>query len=190
VSVCLLVTTVSSAEAAERIEMPLGVQTRVGPWKHVLDACPDPASRDTLGSTYSVLKIRSDVTARYQYCSHLLCRLLLEENFIRCDAETAISERLARKLSVCPAVCPSVCLSVCILLSLCVSLSSVYGLLLSIRFSSWSQCIASATNPLSLSPSEPPHSAHTATYRPAMALKRYAHASSRHVQWPYGHSDR
>ena len=130
--------------------MPLGVQTRVGPWKHVLDGCPDPASRDTLGSTYSVLKIRSDVTARYQYCSHLLCRPLPEKNFIRCDAETGISERLASKLSVCPAVCMSVCLSVCILLSLCVSLSSVYGLLLSIRFISSSQCIARATNPLSL----------------------------------------
>jgi len=120
--------------------MPLGVQTRVGPWKHVLDGCPDPASRDTLGSTYSVLKIRSDVTARYQYCSHLLCRPLPEESFIRCDAETGISERLASKLSVCPAVC----------LSLCVSLSYVYGLLLSIRFSSSSQCNARATNPLSL----------------------------------------
>ena len=144
-SVCLLVTTVSSAEAAERIDMPLGVQTRVGPWKHVLDGCPNPASRDTLGSTYSVLKIRSDVSARYQYCGHLLCRLLPEENFIRCDAETGISERLASKLSVCPAVYLSVCLRL--------SLSSVYGLLLSIRFISSSQCIARATNPLSLSPS-------------------------------------
>ena len=123
---CLLVTTVSSAEAAERIEMPLGVQTRVGPWKHVLDGCPDPASRDTLGSTYSVLKIRSDVSARYQYCGHLLCRPLPEKNFIRCDAETAISERLASKLSVCPAVRVSVCLSVCILLSLRLSLFRVW----------------------------------------------------------------
>ena len=103
--------------------MPLGVQTRVGPWKHVLDGCPDPASRDTLGSTYSVLKIRSDVTARYQYCSHLLCRPLPEENFIRCDAETGISERLARKLSVCPAVSLSVCLSVCLRLAVSLRLS-------------------------------------------------------------------
>jgi len=168
--------------------MPLGVQTRVGPWKHVLDGCPDPASRDTLGSTYSVLKIRSDVSARYQYCGHLLCRPLPEKNFIRCDAETAISERLASKLSVCPAVRVSVCLSASC--CLCVSLSSVYGLLLSIRFISSSQCIALATNPLSLSVYSLPHSAHTTTYRPAMAVKRYAPASSRHVQWPYCHSDR
>jgi len=43
---------------------------------------------------------------------------------------------------------------------------------------------------LSLSVYSLHRSAHTATYRPAMAVKRYAPASSRHVQWPYGHSDR
>jgi len=168
--------------------MPLWVQTRVGPWKHVLDGCPDPASRDTLGSTYSVLKIRSDVTARYQYCSHLLCRPLLEENFIRCDAETGISKRLASKLSVCPAVC----LSVCILLSLCVSLSLLcmdycreYASFLHRNASRAPQILS-----LSLSVYSLHRSAHTTTYRPAMAMKRYAPASSRHVQWPYGHSDR
>jgi len=170
--------------------MPLGVQTRVGPWKHVLDGCPDPASRDTLGSTYSVLKIRSDVTARYQYCSHLLCRLLVEENFIRCDAETAISERLASKLSVCPAVCMSVCLSVCILLSLCVSLSLQCMDYCCQYASVLGRNASRAPQILSLSVYSLHRSAHTATYRPAMAVKRYAHASSRHVQWPYGHSDR
>ena len=39
----LSVTIVSLAKAAEPIEMPFGLLTRVGPRKHVLDGGPDPA---------------------------------------------------------------------------------------------------------------------------------------------------
>ena len=46
-SVCLSVTTVSPAKTAEPIEIPFGVQTRVGPRNYVLDGSPDPHGKGT-----------------------------------------------------------------------------------------------------------------------------------------------
>jgi len=49
VCVCLLVTTVSCAKAAEPIEMSFGMWTGGGPRKHVLGGCPNsPRERLTL----------------------------------------------------------------------------------------------------------------------------------------------
>jgi len=45
-SVCLSVTTVSRAKAAEPIVMPFRMLTRVVPMNHVLDGGPDPHVKD------------------------------------------------------------------------------------------------------------------------------------------------
>ena len=54
VSVCLFETTMYSAKMAEPIEMPFGVETRVGPSNHVLDGGMDPSRRrDSFGGWHA-----------------------------------------------------------------------------------------------------------------------------------------
>ena len=40
--ICQSVTLLSPAKTAERVEMPFGLRTQVGPENHVLDGGPDP----------------------------------------------------------------------------------------------------------------------------------------------------